>query len=326
MAGAEEVVVSATDLVVRFADMRRLGGPDGGAAGLESVARDADLERAPRMHDADFFRGRAGYQAEFLDDLPVPMPRNEGRWKGDEAPLVSGDGHELHYTNFSVVVSQTRRIALYAACNIDGGASKRIRRTPDVWYYDGRIALEHQVGEELYRDNELDRGHIVRREDPVWGRQSATANADSFHFTNCAPQHSGMNQRTWLGLEDYILKNSRVHELKVNVFTGPVLREEDQVYRELPIPREYWKVVVMRTEERPSATAYMISQGELIQDLEFTFGRYKTYQVAITEIESLTGLVFGDLRRFDGFSNDGELEGVRRRPRHVLASLDDIRV
>jgi endonuclease G len=99
---------------------------------------------------------------------------------------------------------------------------------------------------------------------------------DTFHFTNCSPQHSGMNQKTWLGLEDYILANARVHNLRICVFTGPVLRPDDMDYRGLKLPKEYWKVVAFRTDDRPSATAYMVSQGKLIEDLEFVFGRYKT--------------------------------------------------
>ena len=174
-------------------------------------------------------------------------------------------------------------------------------------------------------DNALDRGHLVRREDPVWGAQAAIANDDSFHFTNCSPQHSGLNQKTWLGLEDYILQNARVHRLRICVFTGPVLRDDDMVYRDVKIPKEYWKVVAFRTDDRPSATAYMVSQGKLIEDLEFVFGRYKTYQVAVAEVQELAGLDFGDLSRFDGFSNEGVLEG-RRWHREELGSWEAIRI
>lgn len=311
--------------LVRLADMRSLGELVGKASGAR--AGDGELESLERqpLHDEAFFSARPGFDGSFLDDFPVPMPRCVGRTAGDEAPLKSGDGHVLRYTNFSVVMSTSRRIALYTACNIDGEASKKIKRDTDAWYYDDRIERAHQAGNELYRDNELDRGHLVRREDPVWGAQAALANDDSFHFTNCSPQHSGMNQKTWLGLEDYILQNARVHRMRICVFTGPVLRDDDMVYRDMKIPKEYWKVVAFRTDDRPSATAYMVSQGKLIEDLEFVFGRYKTYQVAIAEVEELAGLDFGDLRRFDGFSNEAVLEGRRWR-REELRSWEAIRI
>jgi endonuclease G len=69
----------------------------------------------------------------------------------------------------------------------------------------------------------------------------------------------------------------------------------------------------------------MVSQGKLIEDLEFVFGRYKTYQVAIAEVQELAGLDFGDLSRFDGFSNGNVPEGSRWR-REELRSWEAIRI
>ena len=69
----------------------------------------------------------------------------------------------------------------------------------------------------------------------------------------------------------------------------------------------------------------MVSQGKLIEDLEFVFGRYKTYQVAVAEVQELAGLDFGDLSRFDGISNESVLEG-RRWPREELRSWEAIRI
>ena len=51
-----------------------------------------------------------------------------------------------------------------------------------------------------------------------------------------------------------------------------------------------------------SSTAYLQTQKQLIADLKFVFGEYKTYQIQITKIESLTGLNFGNLREFDPIS------------------------
>lgn len=311
--------------VVRFSDMRSLGElAETTATGRSNERAFESLERVA-SHDETYFRDRQGFDEAFLDTFPVPMPRCVGRTEGDQVPLKSGDGHVLRYSNFSVVMSTSRRIALYTACNIDGQASKRIKRDKDVWFYDDRIERAHQAGPELYSNNELDRGHLVRREDPVWGARAALANEDTFHFTNCSPQHSGLNQKTWLGLEDYLLQNARVNGMQICVFTGPVLRDDDMVYRDVKIPKEYWKVVAFRTDERPSATAYMVSQGKLIENLEFVFGRYKTYQVAIAEVQELSGLDFGDLSRFDGFSNEPVLEGRRWR-REELTSWEAIRI
>jgi len=281
--------------------------------------------RQTRVHAASWFRGRKGYDPKFIAGLRVPLPTVGGAMKGDESPLLDRSGHVLAYAHFSSVLSKSRRLPFFTAVNIDGKATVKVKRGDDTWFLDGRIALEHQAGEELYEDNILDRGHLVRREDPNWGEAARLANDDTFHFTNCAPQAGAFNQRTWLGLEDYILRNADVFDLRVNVFTGPVFRKDDRLYRKVRIPREFWKVVAIRTPERPSATAYLLSQSNQLGNLEFAFGRYKTFQVAIREVESLTGLSFGELSRYDGFSNTKALLAART-PRVELNDWKQIRI
>lgn len=37
----------------------------------------------------------------------------------------------------------------------------------------------------------------------------------------------------------------------------------------------------------------------MIENLEFAYGEYKTYQVPVSRIEEITGLDFGNLTNFD---------------------------
>jgi endonuclease G len=122
-------------------------------------------------------------------------------------------------------------MAMFVGVNIDGATSVKIERSKDKWFYDGRIPVEQQIGEELYAGNLLDRGHLVRREDPNWGDAAQRANDETFHFTNCSPQMAGFNQKTWLSLEDYLLKNSRAWQERITVFSGPVFADDDRVSR-----------------------------------------------------------------------------------------------
>lgn len=245
-----------------------------------------------------------GYVPGFLGprvDLPALSPEQ----LADVAPRLDGRGHVLEYVHFSVVMCRSRRMAYFTAVNIDGRQIKEITRDRDVWYFDPRLARDHQIGPDLYERNDLDQGHLVRRTDPVWGRTATTANEDTFHFTNCAPQHKHLNRRTWLALEDYILKNANNFDLKVSVFTGPVFRADDMTYRGVyRLPAEFWKVVVMVKPGRVlSATGYLQTQKNLLEDLEFAYGAYKTYQVPVVRIEAITGLDFGALRDHDPLAN-----------------------
>lgn len=234
--------------------------------------------------DATALGDRDGYQRDFLgDELTVPLP-------GDGAANAV---EELRYRHFSVVLHQTRKLAICAACNIDGNELRRIPRS-GTWKLDARIELGDQHGNELYQRNDYDRGHLVRRLDPVWGSReiAAEANEDTFVYTNAAPQHKRLNQRVWLGLEDYILDNADARDLRVSVFTGCIFDPGDPTHRGVQIPRQFWKVVAFvgaggsDHEGELRASGYLMDQSHLIEDMptEFAFGAFRTYQVSIARL------------------------------------------
>ncbi len=253
------------------------------------------------------YSNREGYDPAFLGpEVPLPaLPEALVPLAAINRQATAEPRYVLPYHHFSVVLHKERRLALFTAVNIDGRASRALRREADHWSLDPRVEESEQVGEEIYRANPLDRGHLVRRLDPAWGATEAIAqlgNDDTFHFTNCSPQHKDFNQNktTWAGLEDYVLNNAANHDLKVTVLTGPVLAEDDDRYRGVQLPRQFWKVVAMvKAGGTLSATAYLLSQEELIKGLEaegeFSYGAYRTYQVPVRRIADLTGLSFGEL-------------------------------
>ena len=263
------------------------------------------------------YSNRKGYDQNFLGTGPraVALPRLSDALKAKAAvnkrAAPGADRNVLPYHHYSVVMNRERRMAFYTAVNIDGRLSRRVRREQDRWFRDPRIEASEQNGEDLYAGNDLDRGHLVRRLDPAWGASeplAKVANDDTFHFTNCSPQHKdfNQNQQTWAGLEDYVLDNADAEDFKVSVFTGPVFAGNDPEYRGYRLPRQFWKVVVMvRPGGKLSATAYLLSQASLIRNLDeaFVFGAYKTYQVSVKKIEGLTGLGFGNLKTFDPKNN-----------------------
>jgi endonuclease G len=272
--------------------------------------------------DATWYRGMAGYDPAFLgNENAVPLPSLEPSQERDIAITDEGN-RELKYTHFSIVMSKSRRLAFFTAVNIDGSQLKKVPRDKDVWFFDPRIDRSLQCGPELYEENDLDRGHLVRRLDPVWGEDAAKANEDTFHFTNCSPQHTHLNRGSWLNLEEYILKNAGKYALRLTVFTGPIFRTDDILYKgQFQIPAEFWKVVAVVNEDGSlSATAYLQTQKNLISDLEFAYGTYKTYQVPVSTIESLTRLSFGTLRTHD------PLARIERSVGRLIEHSEDIRL
>ncbi|GIG37590.1 DNA/RNA non-specific endonuclease [Cellulomonas pakistanensis] len=232
------------------------------------------------------YSARAGYDPAFLG-VPLPLPG-----PGTNTAAASA---ELRYHHFSVVVHRVRRLALYTAVNIDGARTDAPPRADDRWILDPRLPREEQTGADVYADNALDRGHLVRRLDPAWGPPARAANDDTFHYTNSAPQHHAFNAGStlWLGLEEFLLGPARRDRLRISVVTGPVLAPDDPPYRGVLLPRRFWKLAaVVEPDGRLVVTGYVLGQDALLPGVlaAEALGAYRTFQVPVTTVADLTGL------------------------------------
>lgn len=287
------------------------------------------------------YDNREGYDPKFLGTgrLVVPLPSlstDQLKYAARVKNAPVGNPFELHYNHFSVVMNAPRRLPFFTAVNIDGELAtfqKALKRANDVWSFDPRIDATAQAGNDLYDHNPFDRGHLVRRLDPAWGKTLATAkgaNDDTFHFTNCSPQHERFNQgkNMWAGLEDFLLNKAVDESKRLIVFTGPVFRSNDPVHRGVQIPVEYWKVaVVPRPGGKLASLGFIVSQAELLQTVQFGAADVaRTYQTSIREIEKRTGLDFGKLREMDVSGVDRFDVGAVTPTLRELQSFDDIQL
>jgi endonuclease G len=88
-------------------------------------------------------------------------------------PTCPADETVLKYMHFSVIMNQQRRLAFVSAVNIDGARRVDINRDEgdSAFRTDERMASELQCANWLYKNNDLDRGHLTRRQDPLWGTE-----------------------------------------------------------------------------------------------------------------------------------------------------------
>ncbi|MFF4602979.1 DNA/RNA non-specific endonuclease [Streptomyces sp. NPDC001339] len=269
--------------------------------------------------------GRAGYDEHFLG-VQVPLPK----------PSVPDlETVLLPYTHFTVVFRPDRRMAAATGVCIDGGQLVNLPREDD-WQFDPRVPESRQAGNEIYRANSLDKGHLVRRLDPVWGEaaEAKQADADTFHYTNAAPQADVFNQgkELWQGLENYLLDHAAAFDRKLAVLTGPVLHDSDPPYRGVQVPLRFWKVAAFVQDGALAATAYVLDQSpDLTRDADRALagatpgappplGAFRTFQVPVSDVVELTLLDLGPLP-------DVDLMPVTRAPRERwkrLQSPDDI--
>ncbi|WP_147198731.1 DNA/RNA non-specific endonuclease [Pantoea sp. CCBC3-3-1] len=280
------------------------------------------------------YRNRDGFQADFLgtsvDIAAIIAPR-----VAEVAPLRDGSkGAEarLDYQHFSLLMSAERKLAFFTATNIDGASYINIDRDSgqpsllpegDRWYEDSRIDSRYVTGQAFYSEFSrwFDRGHLTRRSDPTWGSaaEAVRANKDTFHFTNCSPQHFRFNQSVqyWQGVERYILEFGVLQSKKrISVLTGPVLNDRSRQYADLQVPLMFWKVV-LRTgpQGKPQATALLVSQDKLLDEPRRVLPRAQPetvpnvdeYRVSVSALETLTGLNFSAFRDWDSWQPDAAL-------------------
>ncbi len=291
-------------------------------AGSEHGLDDGEAIEEGRPED---YANREGYRADFFGDrgpeLPLPEVENDSDVLG-----VRVDGRKqraLAYEHFSVVMSESRRLCYYSAVNVDGGQSRKMKRT--AWRVDPRIPREQQVSNGVYGNApKFSRGHMTRREDPIWGtpRSAALGNSDSMHLTNAVPQMQPFNAGIWLGLEDYALENAREDDMRLCVITGPVFEDDDPELFGVQVPVNFWKVIAFIHDETGelSATGYTMSQAGFLREEEFVFGQHETAQTPLSVIESLAGISFSpELVRLDPLER-----ALESRPRR-LQSFDQIR-
>ncbi|MER5465904.1 DNA/RNA non-specific endonuclease [Streptomyces sp. NPDC002668] len=229
----------------------------------------------------------AGYAPDFLGKR-IDLPKLNAAIKSDAVQL---DGSEvIPYTHFSLALSESRGFAFYVAWNIDGASLKKLSRNGIKFVKDNRIPDDVQVGNELYEDNPLDRGHLARRADLLWGSpaEAKKANIDSFFYTNITPQMEDFNQSSkgglWGQLEDAVFADVEVDDLKVSAFGGPVFQEDDRLYRGIQIPREYWKVIAFLENGQLKARAFLLTQN--LNQLEaLELDEFRVFQISLSEVE-----------------------------------------
>ncbi|WP_321796829.1 DNA/RNA non-specific endonuclease [Caballeronia sp. J97] len=244
---------------------------------------------------------RTGFDTGFLD-FAVPKPAFLKKVEDDLRGLDGQDA--IDYCHFTVWLSASRKLPLCCAWNIDGGAKKSLDRKGLDFVKDERDGLDaFQIGNELYERNDIDRGHLARRDDLVWGsmEEARQANQDSFFFTNMTPQLRTFNQSKlsgkWGLLENAVLDDVVLRKLRVSLIGGPVLDPGDATYRDVQIPRQFWKAVFFTDDEDGSnkARAFLLTQNDLLKTLKpeaLELEEFRWYQVPLGKIEALTGIRF----------------------------------
>jgi len=289
---------------------------------------------------------REGYDRDFLG-VRVSVPKVAPA-RAKEILLAGSKPMLLKYHHYSLVMNRVRKLQMWSAVNVDYTATKRRKNRgefgDETWVADPRIPGLLQIqGPELYdRAKKFDRGHIVRREDTAWGdteEEEIFANSDSFHWTNCTPQHEDFNRAAfgftglWGGLENHIQSQVKNVGKQMSIFAGPMLDNTNDIHHdfgagEVLVPTRFWKVlfVVEKATGQPAqlrAYGFVLDQQDAIAEFgieKFSAGKFKTFQVRLQDIATESGVVFAAAQR----KADALATSPVEARRVAIETLDDV--
>lgn len=267
------------------------------------------------------YADREGYDRRFLGiNVPFPVMKERPRFGGVlrvPRPARPRDVNELRYHRFSIIMNKGRRLAYVSACNVNFNPPATVTRDEgsQSWRRDPRVDPEHQLGGPFYDDNDYDKGHLTRRDDAAWGRDTddaLIANWDTFHYTNAAPQHflfnrsdefTGANLDLWGDLEKFISEQGEAQRTRLSIFNGPIFGDRDKPLRDALVPWSFFKIVIWHDRNQPpGALGFVLDQRDLIQDLPeeaIEAGRFSIRQQRISRIERDLDISFGPVTGWD---------------------------
>ncbi len=254
----------------------------------------------------------------------------------ESVPSSLRSSHTLrHYFHLSSFFNFRRKLALYSAVNYDKARYKTPKRE-DNFRLDPKLDKSLQLGSGFYKSftidkarddnsNVFDRGHVIGRRYPQWGRDDKEAyrgQQETFYFTNIAPQYEKLNKEEWEDLENYIIEKGQFENERVSIFAGNFLNDSDPFAtyidhdtkrpETLQIPLKLWKVVYYVHQGKLHKIGFVMSQEEAVRKMPFVetadaaakeaqaagqpdrFRGFKPFIVNTSTIEKNTHLKFSD--------------------------------
>jgi len=273
------------------------------------------------------FEGAKGYKPTFLGTkFRVSLPGMTSEVKQELAKLKDSTKTELKYANYSLMVNRERRTPVFAAGNIDGSKSWKSQGNGALpprpkWSVDPRMDEDLQPDDEIF-SNAMQRGHLFKREDAVWGVDADAmkiADEHSFTIPNATPMIANFNNVEWGDLEDIVSDETGLGK-KISYFAGPIFRSTDRFFNELRagqvpanelhtgmrVPESFWKIVFWVEDGKLKSAGFVLRQTDEIAAAgpieEINFGTYR--KTLISDIEQETGLRFPKLVDADTFDED----------------------
>ena len=164
----------------------------------------------------------------------------------------------LHYAGFTTQYNPATLQPDWVMYTLTAQQVEMTKHTPKVdrdFQPDPYLKLP-QASNDDYRNSGWVRGHMARRQDMKWSKQSVR---ESDYFTNICPQNKEMNNGVWLQIEDKVRKIAEEYD-SVVVVCGPIFTNPDTLYigpNRVAVPDYFFKTLLIKDVKGYHAIAFL---------------------------------------------------------------------
>jgi len=186
----------------------------------------------------------------------------------------------INYKGFSLGFDQQTHLARWVAYELTADELKVKRAKRKDRFRKDTIPSILTARQSDYTRSGYDRGHLAPAADMAWDQ---VAMDQSFFFSNICPQTPNLNRGIWKKLEDQGRKWA-IQKSSIYIVTGPVILHPSDSTGNLPIPKYFYKAILVYQEETQQAIGFVMPNAKVVK------GNLVDYVVTIDSLELLTDL------------------------------------
>ena len=190
-------------------------------------------------------------------------------------PLQAQDTVRVKHGNYESVFSVSKRYPVLVEWTVTRSKleCKNPAKRTDKFLPDPQLKKESNIDDDYVKSG-FDRGHLSPAAD---ARCSEKHMAESFYFTNMAPQYPGLNRGQWKNLEEWT-RILAVENDSVFVKAGCV--GEAQKMNRVAVPTHCWKVIRVKNQ----------TEAYVFPNVPERSKSFEMHKVSLDSVKSLTKL------------------------------------
>lgn len=174
------------------------------------------------------------------------------------------------------------------------GDKRRKKKSP--FREDVLIDKQFRSTKNDFSQSGFDKGHLA----PAGNHKGKNSNhSNTYYLSNISPKNPNLNQGSWVKLEKYVRKLTKIYE-KVEVFTGPLfLPREDEIGKRwviyevigknnIAVPTHFYKILVLNHQKKSQTIeAYILPNQPISKSKSL-----HSFKTTLEKVEEAAGIRF----------------------------------